>query len=103
MGETRHKIRASECGQARKSDSFSAKWSGVNCWSCLQHQPIRPRQVKAPGPHICVDDGRCSTPSACRYCNRCEVHCLPKQPNNAAAHHKYWDEQPRPTAHRRKK
>jgi|SRR5579871_18118 len=98
-----HKIRATECGKARRGDAFTSTWQQVSCWSCLQNAPKRPARKVATGPRQCVEGYNCAEKSACRFCNRCELHCVAKNVNSEEEHRKHWDEQPRPTAHRRRR
>jgi hypothetical protein len=52
-----HKIRASECGNAKIAERFTTAWADTTCPTCLRHLPAPLRVPTAPI-RRCVD-GRC--------------------------------------------
>ena len=98
MPKTVHKIRASECGDARAADQFTPSWPEVTCTSCLRMRPahvppepveIAPPRVPIATPSACVDN--CGAALTCYRCNRCGEHCRAKAPNDPVAH-KAWED-----------
>jgi hypothetical protein len=100
MASVVHKIRASECGDARAADQFTPSWPKVTCASCLQKRPapahvppeppeIAPPRVPTATPFKCVDS--CGADLTCYRCNRCDEHCRAKAPNDPDAH-KAWED-----------
>jgi CO dehydrogenase/acetyl-CoA synthase alpha subunit len=79
-----HKIRASECGNAKTAERFTTVWAETTCPTCLRHLPA-PLRVPTAAIRRCVD-GRCEDDLTCLLCNRCPSHCDAKAPNDVAAH-----------------
>jgi hypothetical protein len=97
----KHKIKATECGEAHIGDDFRTLWGSVSCEKCLAKRPPPPVDKRAyEGPYRCRE---ClEVPSTCNVCWRCDQHCPVRKPNDQAAHES-WLNPPLPAARKRKR